>query len=310
LIAKADANTGTPDSTFMQGGGFSFVPPIFPSGSYDASVNALALSGTSLYVGGHFTDYRGQIAGELAKIDANSGDLDATFVQGQGFIPPSGPGSSVPDSDVMALAVTQNALYVAGDFYQYRGVTAGSLLKLDLATGAVDTAFTPSVGAPFQIAVNMALLVSGNSLYVGFPLTIGLGGSGLCKLDATSGAVDTTFTKANALIPRGKALNAVGFVSDLVLSGSSLYVAGDFARDLGAGSPGPADNLIKVDAATGALDTTFSQPGGSDGAVNSLLLEGGTMYIGGSFSSYLQKPATFSAALDPASGANQDVAAF
>jgi hypothetical protein len=310
LIAKADANTGAPDSTFMQGGGFTFVPQVFWSGVYSASVNALALSGTSLYVGGHFTDYRGQTAGELAKIDASSGDLDATFVQGQGFIPSSFPGNSPPDSAVMALAVTQNALYVAGDFYQYRGVTVGPLLKLDLATGAVDTAFTPPVSAPFQTAVNMALLVSGNNLYVGFPLTDTLGGTGLCKLDAASGAVDTTFTMAVALSPRGTALGAVAVVSDLVLSGSSLYVAGDFARDLGARSPGPANNLIKVDAATGALDTTFSQPGGPNGAVNSLLLEGSTLYIGGSFSSYLEKPATFSAALDPASGANQDVAAF
>jgi len=61
---------------------------------------------------------------------------------------------------------------------------------------------------------------------------------------------------------------------------------------------------------TGELDATFSQSGGPDGAVGSLLFEASSLYIGGSFSIYRNMPATFSAALDPASGANRDVAAF
>ena len=113
----------------MQGGGFELNPFHLMSGTYIGSVNALAVSGTSLYVGGHFTDYRGQIAGELAKLDATSGDLDAAFVQGQGFLHRHLQGAIRP-TPTFSLAITQNALYVGGNFQQYRGVPVGALLEL------------------------------------------------------------------------------------------------------------------------------------------------------------------------------------
>ena len=308
LIAKADVSTGSPDTTFMQGGGFG-LNPYYLSGSYIGSVTALAVSGTSLYVGGHFTDYRGQIAGEVAKLDASSGELDTTFGQGQGFLPPASPGGHPPDSGVYSLAVNQNGLYVAGYFQQYRGAAVGNLLKLDLTSGVLDTTFASPFSVPYY-ASNLALLASGSSLYVASSTALGggLSSTGVSKLDAVSGAVDATFNLA--LTSRGAGISAVAVVNDLALSGSSLYVAGDFTRDLGANSARPANGLVKVDAATGNLDTTFSQPGGPDGAINSLLLDGGSLYVGGSFSAYRDTLATFSAALDPASGANLDVAAF
>lgn len=307
LIAKADANTGSPDATFMQGGGFGFNPYYLMSGNYSIGVNALAVSGTSLYVGGHFTDYRGQIAGELAKIDASSGDLDITFGQGQGFLPPASPGGHPPDSNVNALAATQGGLYVAGNFQQYRGVAVGNLLKLDLATGAVDPTFAPP-GGP----MNTALLASGNGLYVGSAEALGGGQSiaKVSKLDLTSGAADATFNSNFVLSGHGVGISANAFVKDMLSSGPSLYIAGDFSRDLGATSTPPVNGLIKVDATTGNLDLTFSQPGGPDGAINSVLLQAGSLYVGGSFSSYRDSLAPFSAILDPATGANQDITGF
>ena len=118
------------------------------------------------------------------------------------------------------------------------------------------------------------------------------------------------FSQAVALSLPGEAGNSTGMVSELVLSGSSLYIAGNFARPLSGGSASQATDLIKVDAVTGALDLTFSQPGGTDGLVNSIALEGDSLYVGGSFSSYQHRPATFSAVLDPVSGADRDVTAF
>jgi hypothetical protein len=312
LIAKADANTGSPDTTFMQGGGFGFNPYYLMSGNYSIGVYALAMSGTSLYVGGHFTDYRGQIAGELAKLDASSGDLDTTFGQGQGFLPPASPGGHPPDSNVNALAATQSGLYVAGNFQQYRGVAVGNLLKLDLASGAVDPAFASPLSMPSGGPPNTALLASGSSLYVASATSLAGGQSSakVSKLDLASGATDATFNNNLVLSSHGAGVSAVAIVNDLALSGSSLYIAGDFSRDLGATSTRPVNGLIKVDATTGNLDTNFSQPGGPDGAINSLILEAGSLYVGGSFSSYRDILAPFSAILDPATGANQDVTAF
>ena len=310
LIAKADANTGSPDPTFMHGGGFELNPYLMSG--YGPSVNALAISGTSLYVGGHFTGYRGQVAGELAKLDVNSGELDTTFVQGQGFLPPASPGGYPPDSRVFALTVTQNGLYVGGNFQQYRGTAVGNLLKLDPTTGNPDLGFMSPFSTPSSFLTNMTLLASGSNLYVGS--SNALSGSsfrtGVSKLDAQTGAVDATFATDIGLTAHGIGISAVTVINDLVLSGSSLYVAGDFTRDLVSKSSTPTNGLIKVDATTGELDTTFSQPGGPDGAVGSLLLEAGSLYVGGSFLIYRNRPATFSAVLDPASGANRDVAAF
>jgi hypothetical protein len=56
--------------------------------------------------------------------------------------------------------------------------------------------------------------------------------------------------------------------------------------------------------------TTFSQPGGLDGAINSLLLEAGSLYVGGSFWTHRDTLATFFAVLDLASGAHPDVGGF
>lgn len=57
-----------------------------------------------------------------------------------------------------------------------------------------------------------------------------------------------------------------------------LYVGGSFSTVGGR----PAWNVAAVDAGTGALDPTF-QPPRFDGPVRALLLHGGRLYVGGSF---------------------------
>src|SRR5581483_2548704 len=166
FIAKADINTGAPDATFTQGG-FTLTPyPPENFGSFTGSVNAMALRGTALYVGGRFNGYRGQFVTDLVKIDASSGNLDLAFTQAQAFAPalPIGP----PFPNVNAVAATDDAVYVAGDFSEYLGVPVGSLIKLNPASGALDTAFSPPISVFVTgNTLNMALAVSGNSLYVG-----------------------------------------------------------------------------------------------------------------------------------------------
>jgi trimeric autotransporter adhesin len=317
LIAKADATTGVPDTTFLQGGGFSFDPPLVtrlcsPScslGSFSTAVNALALNGTSLYVGGRFTNYRGEIVADLAKLDADSGALDPTFVQGQGFLAAQYP-STTGYPTVTGIAFGQNALYVAGNFVTYRGVPAEYVLKLNPASGAADTAFNSPFVGPAGISANpytFALAVSAGSLYVGsVPMALGANATstGLCKLDAASGVVDMAFTQAVALtsIP-----GAVASVTDLAVSGSSLYVAGEFQSNLGSGRAA-ANNLVELNTATGSIDTTFTQPGGPNREVSSLFLGSNVLYIAGPYSTYRGKFAAFSAALEPSSGADQDAA--
>jgi hypothetical protein len=244
----------------------------------------------------------------LAKLDATSGNLDTVFNQAAGFTEPTGtPGYS--PVGVTALALSGNALYVGGNFAGYRGTTRYLMAKLDPNSGALDPQFIPVTSLqipvpPSPVTFN-ALLVAGNDVYAGGEAISLPGGQlvhGVTKFDATTGAADVPFTQAIALLAN------TGFtpaVYDLALSGSSLYVAGDFEGRVG-NSLSWTYNLAKIDAATGALDPTFTRVGGPDAAVYSLSLDNDTLFINGAFDSYRGGFAGFSLPLDPATGAGQD----
>jgi hypothetical protein len=312
VLLKIDANTGMLDPTFVTGSGFIAYPGVNFVLYAPASVKAMVLSGRSLYVGGLFTQYNGQPAMDLAKLDASSGSLDLTFTQPAAFLLPTTPGPASGLPQVNALASTPAALYVSGNFSQYQGAQEVGVMKLDLNSGVADTAFAPVFASSISGPFSDAMLVSGNNLYVGGSYQanpLAAPGEtptpGLFKLDATTGAVDMAFTAAVPLNP----VNGTTAVNALALSGTSLYVGGIFERDLGSGAAGTT-NLIKIDATTGALDTTFSQLSGLDGQIDALDLETDALYVGGSFSHYRGDRVGGSLLLDPASGANRDAAAF
>ncbi|MBA2560360.1 MAG: hypothetical protein H0V07_10840, partial [Propionibacteriales bacterium] len=75
-------------------------------------------------------------------------------------------------------------------------------------------------------------------------------------------------------------------------SGTSLYVGGDFTTVNGAVHRG----LVKIDAATGEVDSTF-KPAITSGSVTEIRLVNGRLIIGGSFPKRL-------AALNPTTGAD------
>ena len=61
--------------------------------------------------------------------------------------------------------------------------------------------------------------------------------------------------------------------------------------------------LAKVDLTSGDLDTTFTQSAGANGGVYALAISGGSLYVGGQFSTYRGAPANKLAKVDPISGA-------
>jgi hypothetical protein len=306
-LVKLDPQTCALDTTFSTGGGFA------PNG-----VSALALSGSSLYVAGNFTTYRGTAAQGLIKLDATTGALDPAFSAASAFR--AGGGNSSPST----LTIIGSSLYAGGVFETYRGAPALYLCKLDLATGALDTTFQqgvklngqvnvlassatalyaagsftqdgaqpvmlakldPATAAPDPtFAANAgsypnvdAIAVSGTSVYVGLQFPSGSMPL-LAKLDASSGVADAIFTQPGSL--------DYG-VTSLLASGTSVYAGGYFSHYLGRS----AFNLLKVDATTGVLDTTFTQPTGANGVVTSLAASGTTIYAAGELSTYRGQPA-------------------
>jgi Domain of unknown function (DUF5122) beta-propeller len=83
-----------------------------------------------------------------------------------------------------------------------------------------------------------------------------------------------------------------GTVWALQPSGSSLYVGGEFTQVNGVARRG----LVKLDAATGAIDPSFN-PVVKWGKITEIRLVGGRLIVGGTFPKKL-------AALDPATGAD------
>ena len=116
----------------------------------------------------------------LAKLDAATGKVDL------GFAP-------APAGETRALAYDGTSLYASGPFGGIGGQPAGigQLVKLSPVTGMADPTFSPKPGTtPF------ALWREGAWLYAGGGFT-SIGGQTatprLARVDAASGAVDTTY---------------------------------------------------------------------------------------------------------------------
>jgi trimeric autotransporter adhesin len=274
-------------------------PPGAAANGFDDAVNALAVVNSTVYVGGEFGAYRGAIgaAKSLAKIDAANGALDTAF---------SPPAANGTQGRVYALAASATSLYLGGQFIDYRGVTyaANNLAKLDLGTGALDTAFNPpgATANGFDTEVR-ALAVDGAALYVGGEFTNyrGLANAANClaKLNAITGALDTTFS------PPGATANGFDRTVHVLLPvGNGLYVGGEFDSYRGVASS--ANHLARLDKVSGALDTTFTRGGdnGFAGDVRALVTVGGALYVGGQFTEYGSTlfGANYLAKLDPTTG--------
>jgi trimeric autotransporter adhesin len=265
-LAKIDAATCALDTTFSRAGGFG--------SELGFAVQALAVSGGSLFVAGNFNTYRGTTVGALIKIDAATGDLDPTFISGTG----------ANNGGPVAIVVSGNALYAGGYFTVFNGTPAPYIVKVDATTGAVDASFA---GAPGPDGPINSLAFTGTSLYVGGLFQhYGSVATGFAKVDATSGLIDTTFSQN---VANYKSIAAI------LPSGSSLYIAGGT-------NGGNTPAVAKIDATSGITDPTFTQAVGFNYGANALALAGSSLYVGGNFTSYNGSPAWFLAKLDPTTG--------
>jgi hypothetical protein len=263
----------------------TFDPP-GPNSGFSFDVWSLAVSKTALFVGGSSAgpspSYRGvpSSAASLAKLDLVNGALDLTFN------PPTFNGV---DGTIYAVATADDSVFIGGGFSAYRGVanSARNLAKLDFTTGALDTTFSPpGVNANgFNQSVN-ALAISGGSLYVGGDFSTYHRDSALvnriAKLDRQTGAIDLGFT------PPGTGFDAV--VNALAVTPNALFVGGAFETYRTTSS---AKAIAKLDLGTGALDSTFSPPaanGFAGGPVQALLVDGSSVWVGGSFIQYRAVP--------------------
>lgn len=227
-------------------------------------VNALAASGSTIYLGGNFSTVGVESRIRLAAVDATTGAVDSW-----------NPGANL---EVYTLDVEGTTIYVGGEFHTCGGDTRNHIAAID--TGGSLTAWNPNSDGPVR-AVDSA----GAVVYVGgFFSTIGGESRGcIAAIDAVSGSA----TGWNPDSDYG--LYTIKAVGDTVYAGGQMTFIGGATRI----------GLAALDAASGSA--TAWNPGVNND-VFSLDVANGVVYAGGWFTTAGGQTRHQAAGLDATSG--------
>jgi hypothetical protein len=241
------------------------------SGGIQNEVDALALSGSTLYVGGLFNSIGGLTRHNIAALDTSSGNAT----------------SWNPNADriVLTLCVSGSTVYAGGDFTTIGGQTRNHIAALDANTDTNNaTNWDPNADTGVRV-----LAVSGSTVYAGGDFH-SIGGQPRTRIAALNANIDTN--NATNWDP-----NANGPVLALAVSGSTVY-AGGFFTTIG----GTARNYIAaLNANTNTNNATGWNPNPNN-LVHALAVSGSTVYAGGEFSSIAGQTRNRAATLDATSG--------
>ena len=198
----------------------------------EARVDAIAVSGNTVYVGGRFAKIGGQARSGIAALDATTGAATAW-----------NPNATGDDSRVRGLVVSGRTVYVGGSFTNIGGQPRKGIASLDVSTG-VASGWNPSADGEVG-----ALAVSGNTIYVGghFSHIGGQPRTDLAALDATTAAA----TEWNP--------DPGGDIHALAVSGNVIYAGGEFRKMGGK----PRHYVAALDVATGIVTDWNPAAGGS-----------------------------------------------
>jgi hypothetical protein len=244
-LAAIDATTGEATDWDAQ------LAKVFNNAIHSGTVNALAATASTVYVGGDFTEANGTNRLNLAALSATTGTPT-------GF-------SADANSPVQALALSGSTLYVAGSFNQIGAQSRGGLASVDATTGAVSGWQPCDLYTPI-----LSILPAGSAVFVGggFNASDCLHRNELAAIDASDGTVLSWNPSPD------------GIIYDLALDGNTLYVAGYFTVMAGQARHGAAafdiSNLSSVSLTPWDPDITAG--------AQAVLPFGDNVYLGGLFS--------------------------
>lgn len=219
-----------------------------PNPSFPALVYSLAVSGTTLYAGGMFTQAGNVAANRVARWNGSAWSALGGGVDG----------NAESGTFVTRLALSGSTLYAGGQFSSAGGVPAANLAKWN---GTSWSAVRAGVNGTVY-----ALATSGTNLLVGgdFALTDGVAVRNLAKLSGN------TWARVDADTP----LSTDAAVSALAQVGTNLVVGGSFT--LAGGKP-----ANRVAQWSNGRWTNLGS--GLNGPVTALAQTGGNLYVGGDF---------------------------
>lgn len=289
-IAKLNNTNGNADSNWNID--FSAGQLITPS------IDAIAISGDDIYVGGNFTTIGGVTKKYVAKLnninglvdpnwDANSNNIVSHLFTNGSDIYVTGYFSSIggqtrscvarlnntngnadpfwnPNAvGIDALVVDSNAIYVGGDFRSIGGSTIQYIAKLNSTTGAADPNWAPNPNLRVY-----AVCLSDSDVFVGGDFT-NLGGQErhrLAKLKKSDGSVNSSWDP-----------NADDRISTMAINQDKIYAGG---RLTSAGNVS-MNKIARLYNKNGALDLNWIPD--ANGAVYNIVIDGDDVYVGGGF---------------------------
>jgi hypothetical protein len=237
----------------------------------DARVLALAVAGSTVWVGGVFSSIGGAARSGLAAIDATTGATVGADTSTDGY--------------VNALAASGATVYVGGSFNSIGGQPRRNIAALDADTG-IPTDWVPNADSQVN-----GLAVSGSRVYASgsFDHIGHRPRSHLAAIDASTGiAIDWE--------PQ-----VTGGVDTLAVSGKIIYIGGQFSSVEGQ----PRSNIAALSASTGA--PTGWNPGASGSSpefieVLAIASSGSTVYAAGGFTAIGGESRNHLAAIDASTG--------
>lgn len=234
------------------------------------SIQAMALSGQWLYLGGDFQVVNGVSCPFVARVNASSGAVDATW-------------RPAPNGDILDLAVVPNGVVLSGSFSRLAG-----LPRQRLALVSADGPGRPveSWRCDANDQVDRVLFHQGWLYTAGRFTTLGgLQRQYLARVVPGSGTVDGAWNP----VPTAD-------VYDLAADGTHLYCAGAFSRIGLANTP----TLARMPLNTVSADPSWApQP---DSLVARICISGDSVYASGNFTSISGLPQKYLARIPKSSG--------
>ena len=243
-----------------------------PQGVEYGLVQSMAVSGSTLFVGGSFTQF-GPVPDPVLRDNLASFDLASSN--------PDVPTAWNPDADreVKAMAVSGSTLFVVGFFTQFGPVSApvlrDKLASFDLASSNPDV---PTVWNPQGVNGGVrTMAVSGSTLFVGGSFTQ-FGPVSLLVLRNNLASFD--LASSNPDVPTEWDPNANDDIHSMAVIGSLIYFVGDFTS---VGSSAVQRSRAASVSITNATLISDWNPN-LDGGGRTVAVLGDRIFVGGDFS--------------------------
>lgn len=256
-IASIDLSSGTLNP---------WNPNVSTAGS---QVNDFEGVGSSIYIGGFFSNVGGQVRRNVAAIDTLTGQVT-----------PWNPNIVVSNSEqVLTIKRKNNAILLGGSFRKIGTETHNYFVAVDEVTGQlVNNQFNTKNSSGVIYSIN----VQGDKIYMGgnYHNVGGLARTGLAVLDANTGA----------LLPWDPRIND-GLVQAVVVNDSLVYAGGSFTSVNGQAYTG----LVAFDRITASPSSWNPSP---NLGVSTLAISGNDLFVGGGFTSMAGQPRSRLASFD------------